>query len=99
MKYTIAYSEQADKDLDNLFDAITYDYLSPVTAFRYVQGVVETIEKMSCHPDLYPLRFNKSFFPFGQFVRRVDYKKMAILYTLFDDVVYIHRIIAASLIT
>jgi len=36
---------------------------------------------------------------YGFFVRRINYKKMAILYTVYEDTVLIHRVVAGSMIT
>ena len=44
------------------------------------------------------IRNEKSLLKYGFFVRRVNYKNMAILYTVFGDIVFIHRIIASSMI-
>ncbi|GHU79718.1 hypothetical protein FACS1894145_4480 [Bacteroidia bacterium] len=98
-KYDICYSCQADKDLDDLFEVIVFEYGVPETAFKYVQGIIETIENLSKNPEIYAIRYNRSLIQYGQFVRRVNYKKMAILYSIYDNMVYIHRIIASSLIT
>jgi hypothetical protein len=35
---------------------------------------------------------------YGANVKRINYKKMAILFTVFENVVYIHRIIPAATI-
>ncbi|GHT62287.1 hypothetical protein AGMMS50239_15190 [Bacteroidia bacterium] len=45
-KYDICYSCQADKDLDGLFEVIVFAYGVPKTAFKYVQGIIETIENL-----------------------------------------------------
>jgi plasmid stabilization system protein ParE len=97
--YHIVYSEEADEDLDNLFDVIVNEYKAPLTAFQYVEGIIETIESLSVFPEAYPIRFNSSFNRYGINIRRVNYKKMAIIYAITEDDVIIHRIMAGSAIT
>ncbi|GHT68596.1 hypothetical protein AGMMS50239_33980 [Bacteroidia bacterium] len=99
-QYSLSYSDEANSDLKSLAYAITEEYGSPITAFRYVQGIIKTINKMVKNPEAYPIRFNLSLLEYGLNVRRVNYKKMAVLYTINDDnTVFIHRVIASSLIT
>jgi plasmid stabilization system protein ParE len=99
-KYSVSYSDEANSDFENLAYAITVEYGSPTTAFRYVQGIIEAIDQMAKNPEAYPIRFNLSLLEYGLNARRLNYKKMAIIYTINDDeTVYIHRVIASSLIT
>ena len=97
-KYEIVYSQEASEDLDNLFNAIIVDYQSPLTAFRYTQGIIDTIESLVIVPTAFAIRHNRSLQQYGFNVRRVNYKKMAIIYTISENIVFIHRIIAGSLI-
>jgi plasmid stabilization system protein ParE len=57
------------------------------------------IKSLAKNPESYPIRFNLSLMQYGTDVRRINYKKMAIIYTVNDNTVDIHRIIASSLIT
>ena len=97
--YTVSISEQAKDDIRNLRDVITYQYDSPNTAFKYIQGVIDVIKSLSKNPERHAIRRNRSLLQYGMNVRRVDYKKMAILYTINGDTVYIHRVVASSMIT
>ena len=63
--YHIVYSEQADEDLNSLYDVIVSEYKAPLTAFRYVEGVIETIENLSIFPEAYPVRYNLSLSRYG----------------------------------
>ena len=97
--FIITYSERAKKDLDNLFVTITVDYKAPITAYRYIQGIIDTIKMISKSPESFSIAMQKSLLlRYGFNVRRVNYKKMAIIYTIHNNVVYIHRIIANSMI-
>lgn len=98
-RYRIVYSPEANNDIVELTNVITYDYSAPLTAFRYVQGLKETIELLTKFPKSYPLQTRTSLSRYGQNVRRINYKRMAIIYTVHGNIVYIHRIIPASIIT
>ena len=95
----IEYTDTANDDLKNLAYAITHEYKSPVTAFHYVQGIKDEIKLLKRSPESYPVQTRRSLLQYGSNVRRINYKKMAIIYTVHGDIVYIHRIIPASMIT
>lgn len=44
MPYTIEYSKQAEIDIEKLYVVIAAEYKAPLTAFRYVQGLIDTIK-------------------------------------------------------
>lgn len=98
-KYRIVYSSEANNDIVELTNIITYDYSAPLAAFRYAQGLKETIELLTKFPESYSLQTHTSLSRYGQNVRRINYKRMAIIYTIHGNIVYIHRIIPASMIT
>ena len=97
--YSIKYSSTALKDIDQLFYVIANRYKAPLSAFRYVQGLKDTINQLKRHPDALPLNHHKSFDKYGPTVRRLNYKRMAIIYDIAENSVYIHRILAASTIS
>ena len=98
VRYEIVFSEQANTDIQNLSYAIMYQYEAPLTAFKYVQGLLDEIKKLKTNPDSLSIQKQKSFFQYGSSVRRLNYKKMAIIYEVIDRTVYIHRIVASSTI-
>jgi plasmid stabilization system protein ParE len=98
--HRIEYSAQSLEDMRDLSDTITFTYSAPATAKRYMQGLKDSIQNIAKNPEAYPIRFNLSLLEYGLNARRLNYKKMAIIYTVNDDeTVYIHRVIASSLIT
>jgi len=99
MTYTIEYSKQAEIDIEKLYNIIATEYKAPHTAFRYVQGLIDTINSLKHHADVYAF-YNSNFVKqYGNNVKRVNYKKMAVLFTIFQKTVYIHRIIPSLTIT
>ncbi|GHT40251.1 hypothetical protein FACS189437_05590 [Bacteroidia bacterium] len=97
--YRIELSQQTINDLENLADTISYTYSSPLTSKRYMKELKAKIKSLAKNPEAYPIRFNLSLLHYGINVRRVNYKKMAIIYTINENTVYVHRVIASSLIT
>ena len=96
-QFEIAFSEQANTDIQNLSNTIMYQYKSPLTAFKYVQGLLDEIKKLKTNADSYSKK-QKNLFQFGYNVRRLNYKKMAIIYSDIDRTVYILRIVPSSTI-
>ena len=101
--YEIFISEQANKDFDDLEFAIKYEYQSPLTAFRYLQGLKNTINELKLYAEIYAVETNEFYQQFGFNVRRINYKNMAVIYTIHENIEYkgfvcIRRIIPSSLI-
>ena len=96
--YKIVYSQEAVADRDELFEVIKYDFHAPLTAFKYTQELIDTITKLQFFPEAYPVQTHPFLSRYGTNVRRINYKKMAIIYTIHGDFVYIHRIMAGALL-
>jgi len=99
MKYKIVYLANAEYDLIDLFNVICFDYKSPILAKKYIKGLEDTIQSLAKNAESYVLQVRRSLLQYGINVRRINYKRMAIIYTVHEDVVYIQRIIPASTIT
>jgi hypothetical protein len=98
-RYKIDLSEQAANDIDNFVDYIIFAYKAPITAKRHYDGLFKTIKSLSIVAENISISNIANFQQFGYNVRRINYKKMTIIYTIRFDVVYIHRVIAQTLIT
>jgi len=96
--HNIEYSPEARNDLHELAYAITHSYGMPMTAEEYVRELRAEIEKLKQYPERNAVRDNHFLLQYGTNVRRVNYKKMAIIYTIHNDLVYIHRIMAGALL-
>ena len=99
MKYNVFLSKVADADLDDYIDYILYTCNAQITASKHYAGLLEAIAKLEKYADIYPIQTRKLFCKYGINVRRLNYKKMTIIYTIHGQIVYVHRIIAASMIT
>ena len=98
-KYIFELSAQANEDIQSFIDFIIFDYHSPLTGTRYYNGLFKTLKSLSHIAESLPISNKPELQHFGFNVRRINYKKMAIIYTVHQDIVYIHRIIPQSTIS
>lgn len=98
-RYRVLLSQYAETDLQEYIDYIILDCNAPLTALKHYEDLFKTLKSLQRFPKSYPVQTGKFFLSFGTQVRRLNYKKMAIIYTVHSSIVYIHRIIASSLIT
>jgi len=98
MKFRIVYSEAAKEDIMELTDFISFSCKAPKTSKDYMKALFNKIKSLSDSADSFPLYNRKSFIQYGFNVRRINYKKIIIIYTLHGNLVLIHRIISGSLI-
>ena len=94
--FEIVFSEKANTDIQNLTDIIMYEFQAPLTAFKYVQGLLNEIKKLKSIADFLPVQKSAYFQQYGFNVKRLRYKKMTIIYTVIDNTVYIVRILPSS---
>lgn len=97
--YTVLLSEQAVGDLDDLFYLILLEYKMPDTAYKYLKELRKTILSLSKNAETYTVQTRRTLQQYGINVRRINYKKMAIIYTVHADIVYIHRVIPQNTIS
>jgi plasmid stabilization system protein ParE len=93
----IFYLEQAKEDIAQLNDYIENRCLAPITAFRYIEGLRGRINWLRENAEVFPVVPELSFI-MGFSIRRLNYEKMTILYSIEEDVVNIHRIIPQSMV-
>ncbi|GHT00210.1 hypothetical protein FACS189421_11990 [Bacteroidia bacterium] len=98
-QYKIQVSETAKQDIDDLYYFIVEEYDSLLTAKNYISGIKATIQSLSTTAEVYQIQNTTVLRLFGPNVRRINYKKMAIIYTVHGDVVLVHRVISAAIIT
>lgn len=98
-KYSIVYSQQAIDDIDALYFVIINEYKTYRTAERYVDGLENTIKELMNNAENFVVQNNNFFNQYRNQVRRINYKKMTIIYTVVNSIVTIRRIIPQSLVT
>lgn len=97
-KYSVVISEQAQQNLRDLSNAISFEYKSPLTAVKYLRGIYDEMRKLRLIAGLLPVQKSAYFLQYGFNVKRLRYKKMTIIYTVIGDAVYIIRVIPSSTI-
>jgi len=99
MRYKIIVTEDYEVDLDNLYHIICEEYKSPITAKKYLEGLIDTVEKLCVVAGALPYCRNSYVVEkYGLFVKRINYKKMAVLFEIDNDIVFILRILPQSVI-
>lgn len=94
--YIIVVSKEATNDLIDLSNVISFDYKSPLTSVRYINGLKKDISKLSRSAESFSIQTRKSLQQYGPAPRRINYKKMAIVYNVINGVVYIRRVIPSN---
>lgn len=96
--YLVYLSELTETDIQDLADVIMYKYKAPTTSLKYIQELLNEIKKLQHSAETTSIQTRKSLAHYGANVRRANYKKMAIIYTVHQGTVYIHRLVAANMI-
>ena len=98
-KYKVVSSPDASSDFRKYMDYIIYTCHSPQTALKHTKIFINTLKVLEKNAEIFPIKPDThSLMQYGSFVRTILFKKMTIIYTVHDDVVYIHRIVASSLL-
>ena len=98
-RYEVIITENAQQDLKDLSNTIIFEYKSPITAIRYLRGIYDEFRWLRSNAESLKIQSSKSFTKFGFNTRRINYKKMAIIYSVVDNTIYIKRIIPAGTIS
>jgi len=97
--YNLIVTDSADADIDSYIDTIIYAFDAPLTAKKHYDALYKLFGEIQKHPLAYAIRYTASLQIYGINVRRVNFKKMAIIYTVNENTVYIHRVMPGSMIT
>ena len=96
-QFEISVTSKALSDVDKLRFAIIFKFRAPLTAKRYVEGLNKKVQSLKVGADA--IQIDKVFSAqYGFDVRRVNYKEMAILYSIEGNVVIIQRIIPQNMV-
>ena len=98
MRYTLRYKSKAYSDIVRLKDFILKECAAPIAAKRQFESLDTHLRWISEHAELPGIDVELSI-KYGQIMRNVTFgKKMAILYSVEGNIVYIHRIMPQSMI-
>ena len=96
--YSLVVSDEAKEDIRNYIYTIRNVFDAPKTAKKHYEELIALLEKIEKYPTAFSERTTAFLLQYGNNVRRVNYKKMAIIYTIDGLEVYVHRIMPASMI-
>ncbi|MDR0232835.1 MAG: type II toxin-antitoxin system RelE/ParE family toxin [Dysgonamonadaceae bacterium] len=96
--YEVIVLPEAETEFNNYIDYIYFSYDAPLTAIQHYNKILEVLYSLEEYAEIYKIEYLPSLQKYGSNVRRVNYKKISIIYTVFGKTVYIHRIMAAALI-
>ena len=94
---TLIISEKAKRDINDFYCHIYYAYKQPITAQRNRKELYDRIKRLP----FFANAIGKNEYVqkmFGKKARHITYKKMAIIFFVEQETIYIQRIIASSLI-
>lgn len=97
MTRALEYHEEALEDIYQLNGYIEEKCKAPLTARRYLEGMEKSILWLQENADIFPIVPELSL-QMGYSIRRLNYEKMAVLYSIDEDIVHIHRIIPQSMV-
>jgi hypothetical protein len=95
--YSIVLSIDSQIDIADLKHYIKKELKVPDTAAKYIKGLKAAIKKLAFYADSVGANEYVQDM-FGDNVRHITFKKMAIVFFIEDDVIYIKHVIAMSLI-
>jgi len=94
--FEIFISDAAKTDIFNYVIYIELEYDLPITATKIYDELIDNIYSIARNPFQYSVRTDFWYSKFGNEVRRVNYKSRAIIYTVENIMIRIHRIASQS---
>jgi len=98
-KYNVFITSNAIEDIEDVFNYIALTFKAPLTAKRFRDGLYREIIGLSVYAGAISVSHNKSIQDlYGLGARRINYKKLAIIYIIDGNDVFVERIIRAEAI-
>ena len=96
-KYQIQYTFQSAEDMENTFEYIARECFAPLTALRYMEGIKKEVDRLEISAGAIAIDEELSQ-EYGFEVRRTHYKKVAIIFSVEEEMVYIHHIMPQGMV-
>ncbi|GHT21866.1 hypothetical protein AGMMS4957_11300 [Bacteroidia bacterium] len=97
--YNIRLLPQAVRDIDHLYNYIAEELMEPLTAKKYQEGILDTIERLIIAGGSIAINQREYIqIMYGPDARTTTYKKMTIVFNVVGDTVIIRRVIASSMV-
>jgi len=97
-KYDVIIENRAMTDLYEYVHFIHSEYKMPLTAVRHLAGIRNEIKKLENNAEIYALCSSRFLQKYGNNIRRIDFKRMSIIYEVSENIVSVKRIMPASMI-
>ncbi len=92
--FEITLSLNAEIDINTYIDFIIYEYNAPITALRHYEGLFNTINGLKKTALSIPVCTQQSIIEtYGYGSRRINFKKMCIIYRVYNETVIIMAVI------
>ena len=91
--YIIQFSAEAKKDLTNIFNYTMYSLNEPKIAKKKIEKIKSAIYRLKDNPQIYPLIQEDILSKYN--LRKVLIDNHIVFYTIFDNTIYIVRILYA----
>ena len=98
MMYKINIKPQATIDIENVIDYIEYELFNPIAARRFFKGVYAKIDGLRLNAGIFAKSTYRDVMKYDIAARHVIYKEFAVIYSIRDNLVIVHRVIHGSLI-
>ena len=97
--YKVVLSENAKNDIDDYIEYIYNEYKSPLTALRNYEGLFDVIKDLSTIAGSIKYCTIKSITDaYGISCKRVNFKKMTIIFSINNETVVIEAVLKQSII-
>ena len=96
-RYKVAFTALSKAEFKDLKRVIRDVYKAPITAKNYSAGLLDRIRSLEQDADIYADVPELSV-EFGMKVKRINYKQIAIIFTIEDDKVYIQRVLPQKMV-
>ncbi len=97
-KYIVLISVNARQDIVLIVNFIENYLKAPLSAAHFYSGLEKRVKELSQSANIYKISHHQAILKYGPNARRINYKGFAIIYTIEESKVIIHRIIHGSLI-
>jgi len=99
MNYIIEFESRAINDIENIGDYIEQNLSAPQAARNLYNGIINEIDKLMYLAHSFAISTNKVILSYGKNARRINYQHYAIIYTIEEPYIIIHRIVHGALIS
>ena len=82
--YEVIVLPKAETEFYNYIDYIYFACDAPSTAIQHYNEIIEILYSLEKYAEIYKIEYLPSMQKYGNNVRRVNYKKISIIYTVSD---------------